>query len=342
VKNLNYLDSIPEPDMTIDVLDGPTSSPDVRQREQRNRRVEPADLRPFDDRRPRSVDLGIVDEAPPTIAGREVGWVHPMRRKKTARRVDPYAPGRMRAEVAIDAPSAPEAVVAAQQSALAAIDAFEEAGRRVKDVGQDAQDERIDHEAAVAKAYRNGDAIPELKATDWVAEETIRKIQYGEAFDAAKIETARFRVTYKAAQPEWLSALVHVVEPSHARAREAVLVAAEALGEWRAAVNAADAMSQAAGVYGPAWNQSPSGINVGIAMDGVQKLVQLVESDDPVVSGAFLTTPDELSPPSWTREALRRKAERGVDYARVATELFEQADREGTVASIARGNNLDL
>lgn len=336
MRNLDYLDPI-EPDESITVLDGPSSEPRTRKRP-----VEHANLDAFDARLPRSVDLGTVDEAPPMVADRTSGYIAPWKKKRAPRRVDPFAPQRMRDGVRIDWPAAPEDVVTAQRAALAAIDTFDESGRRLLDIAQDAEDETIGHEARVAKAYRDDKPLPTLEATDWAAAKVVREIQHSEAYSAAQAEMVRFQTVVSAARPEWLASVVAVIEPAHEKAREAVLMAAREAREWRAAVDAADSMSKATGVYGPAWHQSPSGLNVGLAMDGLQKLVALVESDDPVVSGAFLTSDEELSPPSWTREALARRAAAGADFARVALLTIEQADREGRVAGCAQGRNLKL
>jgi hypothetical protein len=277
---------------------------------------------------------------PPTVAGREVAWVHPMRRKRPVRRVDPYAPGRLRAEVRIKWPSPPENVLEAQREALAAIDVFEKTGQRVLNVGQDAEDEKIQHDTNVAEAYRNDRPLPKAPSTDWHAEKVIREIQHNEAFTTARQAVASFGAVVLSAQPEWLARLVETVEPSHEAAQKAMKEAARAVRAWRSAVDSADEMSKAIGEYGPTWHMSPSGFNISVAMAALTKLIELVESKDPVVTGQFLNLADPLSPPSWTREALERKAALGADWARVALMEIEDADKRDEIAIIARGKNL--
>jgi len=273
------------------------------------------------------------------------GWESPIvknRRKRTDRSpVNPFLPRRLRAEIEIAWPSPPPSVVEAQRAAHEAIARLENAASAVHNVAGDRDLEQARHEAAVAAAYREQTKAPRPPRTDWSAEAVTRKLHYSTAVELAVEAVRAFGRARDAAVETWLADLTADLPALLEEAQVTLRGAAKAVRRHRSTVDAVRKMSIDTGRFGANWHQSASGLNPTKALAGLADAVAVVESDDPVLTGLAYVTEDDMSPPSHTRAAMQRRADKrhgGEDFVMLAQ--ISDADKLGEVAPCAKGNRL--
>lgn len=265
-------------------------------------------------------------ERAPTVSQR-TGWIHPTKRAKPARKPDAFMPNRLREQVKIQWPMPPAAVVEAHEKAMSAIQAYDDAIKAIRSLPADQEAETKRTREVIAEAVRAGEPTPQVERTDWASEAVVRDIKHEEAFREADHAAKAFGIIAKAHRNEWAEAVFAGIAPARKKARKAMLEAAEAMKAWRAAVDAGHRLAIGSGLFAPDWHQSGEPkIKPSLALGDLEKLVALATSEDPVISGEYLTTEAELEPPLHTRKALDHKAELGSGWDQHLLARIEAAE----------------
>lgn len=232
-------------------------------------------------------------------------WVAPNKRKRD-RKPDPFMPKRLREQVQITYPNPPEHVIEAQQKALAAIDDYQAAIDAIRSLGADQEAEKKEHQSLVMEAVRTGSPVDDLRRTDWAMEELNRNARHEVAWSAAEHAVKEFRDLVVASKEEWFEAAIERLDGAHAKARELLAEAIPAVVAWRAKIKAADELARATGRFGNGYHVSAESklkSRVGMIERDLTRVLDILNSDDPVISGEYLTAEYEMVPPLHTRKS---------------------------------------
>ncbi|MFC4785357.1 hypothetical protein ACT8ZV_12840 [Nocardioides sp. MAHUQ-72] len=274
--------------------------------------------RRFDDSRDTLFDEnpGSTSAAPTVTTS---SWVAPNRRPRD-RKPDRFMPNRLRGQVQFEHPNPPKAVAQAQRDALAKIDEYEAAVQAVLNLGTDQVAESKENQARVDEAVRTGSEVPALTRTDWATEAMVRSARHDIAWKAADAAVKRFQVLAKESIGDWLAGALKELNGSHEKALRAMSKAAPAVAEWRAKMQAAHKLSLATGRFGEGWHQSADprlARKMGLINGHLNQILEILESEDPVISGEYLTGEYDLEPPLHTRKNLHHARMVGAEWAGV-------------------------
>jgi hypothetical protein len=249
-----------------------------------------------DAERGQGIDPG--DLAAPTTA-----YIPLRQRPKGKVRFDPFAIDRLRQRPSWHGVAAPESVAEAWAMVEQAVGRLEASIEAIQSLGSDQARERERHEQAIVQATSQGEPAPGLRWTDWSAEEIVRTTRYQMAHRAATEAREAYGEVVAAALPAWRASLVEAIPQARAEARRAVREADQAVRSAMSTVSAARAIDEQIEPK-PGWNRTTQAGLPHRAVEGLGVALAYVQSDDPVITGRYLSTGDDMSPPSWTREVL--------------------------------------
>lgn len=237
-------------------------------------------------------------------------------------------------------PGAPEAVVDAWAQVVKAANVVRHAERAVDQLDADRRVESANAAAAAREALDAGRKPAPLVATDWESERLNRDALATAALGRYREVRAVYEDVARANLGAWVQNLAGMVPGATNRAREAFAVATSALSERQATVRA---MLELERLRDPARYDRNTEYATRAARGALSaqippELIELINSDDPIVTGSWVTTPDDddaASPPVHVRRAmdedvntrqLLASVEAGEDYT--VTD-FTRGDFEG-------------
>ncbi len=227
-------------------------------------------------------------------------------------RVDPYAVARLTERPAWHSVGAPESVRQAWAAVTGAADVLESAIDKLQQVEVDKVSERAEYMAEVAA---QAEADPEGSqptptmhgGTDWDAESLARSTRHQVAHRQLVTARQEYDEATRDALPAWRADLIAAIQPARSEARRATQEADAAVRSAMATVQAARAVDEAIEPK-PGWHKTTRAGLARRAVEGLAAALSYVQSDDPVVTGRYLVTGDDMSPPSWTRAVLAESA----------------------------------
>jgi hypothetical protein len=250
-----------------------------------------AALARMDAQRDRTLD----NDAPP------VPWV-PLKDRKQPyrpRRVDGARPGWHRVLT-------PETVAAAWSRFVVTLAALEEASEHLRALRGDEKAEEASRRTAIVTAIEaGGTAIKSAKTTDWTQERLVRETRHRMAREAAVEARVAYDAAVVKALPGWLASIKEELPEGHRAAREAMATLSPAISAWRAMVNAAGVIERE--LNPNAYPARPTKAARDLLAAGVQGLgaaERMLGSNDPVVTGGYLSDDEGLDPPRWYRATM--------------------------------------
>lgn len=212
----------------------------------------------------------------------------------------------------------------------AAFEQLTEARLGVTLLEADEADEQRDADKVVADALRAGKPMPKVKVSDWASEGRQRRAQVviaGENLVAARTEYNRIAVEQA---PRRLEAAVEALATAKARALEVVPGALTAFEQWRAAIEAVEAVAGAADPEVSRWTGSAGCTKATMdllravnAAPGAMR--EALHSQHPVVSGSYAAGEHrEMNPPLFARERIDLEGTEGEAVDLALTEIDER------------------
>lgn len=203
-------------------------------------------------------------------------------------------------------PGAPEAVTDAWAQVVKAAHVVRHAERAVDQLDADHRAEKTSAAAAARAALDAGHKPAPLVATDWESERLNREALATAALGRYREVRANYEDVVRANLGAWVENLASLIPEKTERAREAV-AGLSAVGDLRGTVRAVEELEQLRDParYDRNTERKTRATERALAVQIPPELAELVNSDDPIVTAAWVLAPDDpAEPPTHIRRAM--------------------------------------